>query len=106
MSTRTLGASNDRAAVAPTRAATKPLGRAGGKASTLSSRARQRPACAHRLCNDSSDTPDTPLASLVQSAKLNGHNPWAYLKDVLTRLPMHLNNRIKELLPHRWQPLG
>ncbi|WP_428003789.1 transposase domain-containing protein [Acidovorax sp.] len=25
--------------------------------------------------------------SLVQSAKLNGHDPWAYLKDVLTKLP-------------------
>ena len=25
--------------------------------------------------------------SLVQSARLNGHDPWAYLSDVLTRLP-------------------
>ena len=41
----------------------------------------------------------------VQSAKLNGHDPWAYLKDVLTRLPTHLNSRIDELLPHRWQPM-
>ena len=44
------------------------------------------------------------VMSLLQSAKLNGHDPWAYLKDVLTRLPMHLNSRISELLPHRWQP--
>jgi len=43
------------------------------------------------------------VMSLVQSAKLNGHEPWAYLKDVLARLPMHLNSRIDELLPHRWQ---
>ena len=28
--------------------------------------------------------------SLAQSAKLNGHEPWAYLKGVLARLPMHL----------------
>ena len=27
------------------------------------------------------------VMSLLQSAKLNGHEPWAYLKDVLTRLP-------------------
>lgn len=27
------------------------------------------------------------LMSLIQSAKLNGHNAYAYLKDVLTRLP-------------------
>jgi hypothetical protein len=46
------------------------------------------------------------VMSLVQSAKLNGHDPWAYLKDVLTRLPTHMNSRIDELLPHRWQPMG
>ena len=44
------------------------------------------------------------VMSLLQSAKLNGHEPWAYLKDVLTRLPSHMNSRIEELLPHRWQP--
>ncbi len=44
------------------------------------------------------------VMSLVQSAKLHGHEPWAYLKDVLTRLPTHLNSRIDELLPHNWQP--
>ncbi|MGH7461637.1 MAG: IS66 family transposase [Longimicrobiales bacterium] len=44
------------------------------------------------------------VTSLLQSAKLNGHDPWAYLRDVLTRLPTHLNSRIDELLPHRWQP--
>jgi len=43
------------------------------------------------------------VMSLLQSAKLNGHDPWAYLKDVLTRLPTQLNSRIEELLPHRWQ---
>lgn len=44
------------------------------------------------------------VMSLVQSAKLNGHDPWAYLKDVLERLPSHPASRIEELLPHRWQP--
>lgn len=43
------------------------------------------------------------VMSLLQSAKLNGHDPWAYLKDVLTRLPTQLNSRIEELLPHKWQ---
>ena len=46
------------------------------------------------------------VISLLQSAKLHGHEPWAYLKDVLTRLPTQLNSRIEELLPHRWQPRG
>ena len=44
------------------------------------------------------------VMSLIQSAKLNGHDPHAYLKDVLTRLPTHPNSRIEELLPHNWQP--
>ena len=44
------------------------------------------------------------VMSLAQSARLNGHDPWVYLKDVLTRLPTHMNSRIEELLPHRWQP--
>ena len=44
------------------------------------------------------------VMSLLQSAKLNGHDPWQYLRDVLARLPTHLNSRIHELLPHCWQP--
>ena len=42
------------------------------------------------------------VMSLLQSAKLHGHDPWAYLSDVLARLPGHPNRRIEELLPHRW----
>ena len=44
------------------------------------------------------------VMSLIQSARMNGHDPYAYLKDVLTRLPTHKASRIDELLPHRWQP--
>ena len=44
------------------------------------------------------------VMSLVQSAKLNGLDPWRYLQDVLTRLPTHKASRVAELLPHRWQP--
>ena len=44
------------------------------------------------------------VMSLIQSAKLNGHDPYAYLKDVLTRLPTQRASQIRELLPHRWQP--
>ncbi|NPC58487.1 transposase domain-containing protein [Caenimonas sp. S4] len=42
------------------------------------------------------------VMSLVQSSKLHGHDPWVYLKDVLERLPTHRNDRVDELLPHRW----
>ncbi len=44
------------------------------------------------------------IMSLIQSARMNGHDPYVYLKDVLTRLPTHKASRIEELLPHRWQP--
>ena len=44
------------------------------------------------------------VMSLIQSAKLNEHDPYAYLRDVLQRLPTHKNSQISELLPHRWQP--
>ena len=42
------------------------------------------------------------VMSLAQSARMHGHDPCAYLKDVLTRLPTHPNRSIDELLPHRW----
>ncbi|KEA62933.1 Mobile element protein [Marinobacterium lacunae] len=44
------------------------------------------------------------VMSLIQSAKLNGHEPYAYLKDVLTRLPTQKASAINELLPHNWNP--
>ena len=45
------------------------------------------------------------VMTLIQSAKLNGHDPYAYLKDVLTRLPTQKNHAIDELLPHNWTPI-
>ena len=44
------------------------------------------------------------ITSLIQSAKLNGLDPYAYLKDVLERLPTQRASEIEELLPHRWSP--
>ncbi len=43
------------------------------------------------------------IMSLIQSAKLNGHDPYTYLKDILERLPTQPASRLEELLPHRWQ---
>ena len=45
------------------------------------------------------------IYSLLGSCKLNGVNPLVWLTDVLTRLPMHPINQIKELLPHNWKSL-
>jgi hypothetical protein len=44
------------------------------------------------------------VMSLVHSARINGHDPYAYLRDVLERLPTQPASRVAELLPHRWQP--
>lgn len=44
------------------------------------------------------------VMSLIHSAKLNGHDPYAYMCDVLERLPTQPDSRIAELLPHHWQP--
>ena len=46
--------------------------------------------------------------SLLASCKRHGHDPWAYLRDVLRRLPVLLPAAVDEellaLLPHRWKP--
>jgi transposase len=44
------------------------------------------------------------VMSPIQSAKLNGHDPYRYLKDVLERLPTRLASRIQDLLPNSWHP--
>ena len=44
------------------------------------------------------------IMSLIQSAKLNDHDPYRYLKDVLERLPTQHASRLEVLLPHRWRP--
>ncbi len=41
---------------------------------------------------------------LLQSARLNGLDPYNYIKDVLTRLPTQPAEQIEDLPPHRWQP--
>jgi hypothetical protein len=41
------------------------------------------------------------VMSLVHSARLNDHDPYGYLRDMLERLPTHSASKIEELLPHR-----
>ena len=42
------------------------------------------------------------IMTLIETAKLNGHDPWAYLKDVFERLPTLKNADLHLLLPHLW----
>jgi transposase len=43
------------------------------------------------------------VMTLLQSAKLNEHDPYLYLKDVLERLPAQPASRLEDLLPPRWK---
>ncbi len=42
--------------------------------------------------------------TLIESAKLSGLDPQAYLADVLARINDHINPRLYELLPWNWKP--
>jgi transposase len=42
--------------------------------------------------------------TLIETAKLSGHNPEAYLADVLARINDHLVTRLNDLLPWNWKP--
>jgi hypothetical protein len=44
------------------------------------------------------------MYSLIETAKLNGINPQAYLADVLARIADHPAKRVADLLPWNWQP--
>ena len=43
--------------------------------------------------------------TIIETAKMNGLDPQAYLADVLARINDHKINRIDELLPWNWVPL-
>ena len=44
------------------------------------------------------------MYALIETAKLNGIDPQAYLADLLTRIGDHPAKRITELLPWNWKP--
>ncbi|WP_132665876.1 transposase domain-containing protein, partial [Rhizobium sp. PP-CC-3G-465] len=44
------------------------------------------------------------ILTIIETAKLHGHNPEAYLTDVLTRIQGHPKDRLAELLPWQWAP--
>jgi len=55
-----------------------------------------------------SDTGAETLAramTIIETAKMNGLNPQAYLADVIERINDHKINRLDELLPWNWLPL-
>lgn len=44
------------------------------------------------------------IYSVITSCRRRKIDPWAYLKDVFTRLPSATNHQIRDLLPAHWQP--
>lgn len=42
------------------------------------------------------------LYTLISTAKLHGHDPYEYLKEVISRIADHPFNRLDELLPVNW----
>ena len=44
------------------------------------------------------------IYSVIQSARRHGLEPFAYLRDLLARIPTHSQLRLAELLPDRWTP--
>ena len=44
--------------------------------------------------------------TIIETAKLSGLNPEAYLADILARINDHPNKRLDDLLPWNWQPLS
>jgi len=46
------------------------------------------------------------LRSFVASCKRCGVEPFAWFRDVLSRIPGHSITRLSELMPHQWKPLA
>jgi transposase len=44
------------------------------------------------------------MYSLIETAKLNGLDSEAYLRDIIVRIADHPINRVAELLPWNWRP--
>ena len=42
--------------------------------------------------------------TIIETAKMNGINPEAYLADILQRIADHPSNQIDALLPWNWKP--
>ncbi len=45
-----------------------------------------------------------PAMTIIETVKMNGLAPQAYLADILTRIHDHKINRLDELLPWNWAP--
>jgi len=56
--------------------------------------------------SDSGGVRAAKMYTLIETAKLNGLDPEAYLRDLFARVAAHPINRIDELLPWRWNTVA
>jgi transposase len=54
--------------------------------------------------SDASGDRAAVIYTIVETCKMNGINPQAYLADVIERIADHPANRVDELLPWNWTP--
>ena len=81
----------------PVRRESSPIGIAGSASAQIGARINS-------LRPQSNPPPYPVWSTLIETAKLNGVDPRAWLADVLKRLPGHFAKRIHELLPWNWTP--
>ena len=56
--------------------------------------------------SDSGGIRAAAMYTLIETTKMNGLDPEAYLRDIIARIADHPINRIAELLPWNWRPTG
>lgn len=56
--------------------------------------------------SDSGGKTAAVLRSFIASCKRSGVEPFAWFRDVLSRIPAHSITRLGELLPHNWKRLN
>src|SRR5580692_144672 len=60
----------------------------------------------HRMLTDNGGKTAAVLRTFVASCERVKIDPWAWYRDVLSRIATHPINQLDDLLPHRWAPAG
>ena len=55
--------------------------------------------------SDEGGRPAAIMYTLIETARLNGVDPEAWLADVIARIADHPINRVDQLLPWNWSPI-